>query len=144
MSYPQFWRINAVVILVLLTILSLTPDPENIGVVMDWSAWIAAILFGDPLSGDKVSHFLAYGALGFFSALGFTTKRWHALLIFLFILAYGALMEALQGALTETRTSDPVDLVANVLGGTSGIIGGYIVRALFRHFGIHLRTPIIR
>ncbi|WOI54821.1 VanZ family protein [Parvularcula sp. LCG005] len=144
MSYAQFWRINAVVILVLVTIVSLTPDPEKIGKVMDWSAWIAALVLGDPMSGDKVSHFMAYGALGFFSTLGFTTAKRQAGLVFLALLGYGLLMEVCQGMFTSTRTSDALDFLANNLGALSGILGALVVRALVQHYGIHIRTPVIR
>ncbi len=142
-SWRLFWRINSVIIALVITVGSLVPDPEAMGAPMSWSKWIASLLFGDPMSGDKVSHFLAYGALAFFSTLGFVSRLKHLLILFIGLLLYGGLMEGLQ-ALGGVRSSDALDLVANALGALSGIIGALFMRALFDHFSIHLRTPIVR
>ena len=131
------------IIAVVIAVGSLIPDPEALGAPMSWSQWIASLLFGDPMSGDKVSHFLAYGALAFFSTLGFTQGLKRLPLLFIGLLFYGGLMEGLE-ALGGVRSGDALDLIANGLGALSGIGGALLMRFLFDRFSIHLRTPIVR
>ncbi|MEM9421528.1 MAG: VanZ family protein [Pseudomonadota bacterium] len=142
-SWKLFWRINAIVIAILVTILSLIPHPGEIEAPINWSAWLASLLLGDPMSGDKVSHFLAYGALGFFSALGFTKSWQQLILLFGGLLLYGAFIEVLQ-AYGGVRNGDAQDLVANGLGAFCGIAGAVLLRHLFRRYALHLKTPIVR
>lgn len=143
LSWVQFWRINAVTIAILLAVVSLIPDPDSLRMPINWSSWIAAFLLGDPTSGDKVAHFLAYGTFGFFTTLGYVERPMHLVRFVPVVLLYGAVLEVLQ-AMGGARTGDVYDLVANALGAFSGVAGAFMIRHLFAHFSIHLRTPIVR
>ncbi|MDR6990426.1 VanZ family protein [Luteimonas sp. 3794] len=94
--------------------------------------WIAAIAIVVVLSlapsvpvpdvpnSDKLHHFLAYFALA--AAAVQLYARWPALLgagIGLVLLGIG--LEYAQGALTDTRTQDPADALANTLGVIVGL-----------------------
>ena len=47
--------------LLLVTILSLIPNPDDVPGGMDFTRWLASLLFGDATHSDKVAHFIAYG-----------------------------------------------------------------------------------
>ena len=136
MTYGQFWRINAVIIAVLVAVVSLTPDTDALASTISFTAWLAKFLLGDPTSSDKIAHFLAYGALGFFTTLGFAPRKSRLLTVAAGIIVYGASLEVLQ-AMGGHRTGDIYDLLANSLGATCGIIGALICRVLIEQFSIN-------
>lgn len=71
--------------------------------------------------GDKIFHFLAYLVFTFlwyntFSKL-FSAKFWKVIFItIVFSIAFGIIIELLQGSLTTFRTADYHDVIANSLG----------------------------
>ncbi len=118
--FDQFARINAVTIAVLIAFVSLTPSPDDLAPANDWSRWVAEWVLGDPMKGDKVSHFLAYAALGCFSGLGWNRPYGRGFIAGAIVFGYSGAMEILQG-FVATRTSDPADMMANGLGILLGI-----------------------
>jgi VanZ family protein len=74
-------------------------------------------------SPDKVAHFGAYGLFALLLSAVFSERRirW-AILLAVFVAAlYGGAMEILQGISGTGRSSDLVDMVANLLG---AVVGG--------------------
>lgn len=94
-----------------------------------WCAAIAAVVAVSlapppPMppveGGDKLGHLLAYGTLSACAVQLFA--RWRALAVAAAGLALlGAGLEFAQGALTATRTADPLDALANALGVAAGL-----------------------
>ncbi|HLU61950.1 MAG TPA: VanZ family protein [Gammaproteobacteria bacterium] len=77
---------------------------------------------GDPAFPDKLLHFLAYALLGgWFAALSS-----HRVAVFLLVLAWGGMIELLQG-LTPLRQPEWLDLAANAAGAACGV---FIARLL--------------
>jgi len=73
------------------------------------------------LSWDKLQHALAYafltvvGGWAFLPLVPSKLRAWRYALVF--IVVYGALMEAIQALLTRGRSGDLADILANALGG---------------------------
>ena len=67
---------------------------------------------------DKVAHFLAYCSLSFWFAMLFGGRA-RQLRIAIAFAAMGVALEFLQG-MTDYRTFDPIDMIANALGATVG------------------------
>lgn len=65
--------------------------------------------------GDKIGHLLAYGILSAWAVLIFRTRRawWCSALA---LLALGIALEFAQGALTNYRSADPYDALADAAG----------------------------
>lgn len=63
---------------------------------------------------DKVSHLLAFGALGFFGDFSFPNERF-GLKKFLWLLSYGLLIEFIQSFLPY-RSASVLDLIADCFG----------------------------
>ncbi len=80
---------------------------------------------------DKVVHVLMYAALGFvafyeyFKDKIFKSKyRYLFVYLFLFLVFFGGIIEILQGALFQPRTSEFMDWVADILGLVTGMGAG--------------------
>lgn len=69
----------------------------------------------DVPDGDKIEHFLAYGALSWWSVNLFESVRARALAA-ASLIALGVAMELAQGAFTSDRMMDARDALANALG----------------------------
>lgn len=74
---------------------------------------------------DKIVHFLFY----FFFVIfwGLAKKQNHSnrkynLLIFIFAMSYGLIIEVLQATLTNTRQADFYDFLANTMGAFVGLV----------------------
>lgn len=122
-------RVGFALLFLLITYLTLTPNPENARAGFNITRQIAEWLFHDPKLGDKVAHFLAYaglGAAGFWAEMKLFRRRRGAALG---LAVYGVLLEGLQG-LGGVRTPDLMDAAANGLGALSGLIGAIVVTAL--------------
>ena len=70
---------------------------------------------------DKIFHFIAYSALAWFWFQTFyNTFKWtinNALLVSTIVsIAFGIIIEILQGVLTETRVAENNDILANTFG----------------------------
>ena len=114
-------RIIFAILLMLITVLTLIPNPEDVGGGFDAARWLAALLFGNPEFGDKIAHFGAYGLLGasaFAAQLRFSGSTTP---IPFFLGAYGALLEGAQ-RLGGAREADWLDAAANGIGAVSGYL----------------------
>ena len=96
----------AIIATLIIAFLSLTAIPKiNLGLEIK--------------SGDKILHILAYFTLSTVWFLALQKKMGSpymkiALILFLFV--YGIILEALQGGITNYRTGDVFDVVANTIG----------------------------
>ncbi|WP_343199840.1 VanZ family protein [Stenotrophomonas sp. MYb238] len=73
-----------------------------------------------PENGDKAEHFIAYFLLSASAVQLF--RRGRALLaVALALVAMGVCIELAQGALTDTRSADPFDALANTIGVAIGL-----------------------
>ena len=71
-----------------------------------------------PKGGDKVAHFIAYGSMSFWFGMLFAGKT-RQLGIAIALAAMGVAIEFLQG-LTDYRTFEVADMVANAIGAALG------------------------
>lgn len=125
MTYAAFWRINAISVATLIFIVSLAPDTDDLDPAMSLTEWLSRIVFGTTDLGDKIAHFLAYAALGFFSVLGWGRSARALTTTLAFIIVYGLLLEILQ-LIGGSRTGDVLDLLADSLGGLLGMAGAIL------------------
>jgi len=73
-----------------------------------------------PENGDKAEHLIAYFLLSA-SAVQLFRRGRTLLAVGLALVAMGACIEFAQGALTDTRSADPLDALANTLGVAAGL-----------------------
>ncbi|MFM9007633.1 MAG: VanZ family protein [Bacteroidota bacterium] len=83
----------------------------------------------DLLEPDKVGHFAFYSALVFLLVLGFNraqTGHWMRCntvrTAWLMAILYGGLIELYQGFILTDRQADPIDFLADCIGGLLGIL----------------------
>ena len=135
-----FWaRLLFAALFVLITYLTLTPNPDDVATGFDLARLIAGFLFGEPDYGDKVAHFAAYGALGamaYWAQIFIAGRRWLTPVCLGF---YGALLEGAQG-IGGVRSLELLDAMANGL----GAVTGFIVAAVFSHLLQQLRNKLQR
>ena len=116
--YIWFWRTVFFLLLVLVTYLSLAPNPEGVESGKDFTEWLANVLFGGVVGADKFQHFFAYLALGG----AFVMARFGGLITIvrgiLFLAVLGGVLEVVQSFI-ETRDTNIWDAVANGLGALS-------------------------
>lgn len=110
-------------LLVVIIVLSLIPNPENLGVDMNFFERLADLIFGNPALGDKISHFMAYLALAGAGTAGRVRPFGRIIFLFLSLLILGGGLELAQG-LVAIRTPDGADMIANFIGVSIGMIGG--------------------
>jgi VanZ family protein len=70
-------------------------------------------------SGDKILHILAYFTLSTVWFLALRKKmsdRYIKIAIILSLIFYGIILEVLQGGVTDYRTRDVFDVIANIIG----------------------------
>ncbi|WP_237587349.1 VanZ family protein [Polaribacter sargassicola] len=77
------------------------------------------ISFGNS---DKVYHLIAYFSLSISWLFSFYKKKSIKLLIIISCVIYGIIIEVLQSILTEYRTGDYKDILANTLGIVLGLL----------------------
>ncbi|HLW22590.1 MAG TPA: VanZ family protein [Sphaerochaetaceae bacterium] len=133
----RFGLIATPLVLVAITILSLLPPSGAVT-----QSWFTVL-------GDKWGHFLAYAALGFsmFCAIAknpcqqgcdhtwrrvVRINRWRMVSLFLFILSIGVIIEFVQPLFG--RGFEILDIVADGLGGITGIMVGTIAVMIAEHF----------
>lgn len=73
-----------------------------------------------PENGDKLEHFAAYFLLAA-SAVQLFRRGRVLLFVGVALVAMGVCIEFAQGALTTTRSADPLDALANAVGVVSGL-----------------------
>lgn len=112
-------RAAFIMLLVIVTYLSVAPNPESGGSGFFATKMVAAFLFGDAAYADKIGHFCAYAALGFAARFSVSTLRqwWPEAFM---LAAYGVALEGVQYFL-DARSADLVDAIANGLGAVAGI-----------------------
>ena len=111
-----FW-----VLLLLVSVLSLIPNPDDLPGGSLWAEFLAKIFFGSADHADKITHFIAYGVLAGGAGLGglrLFSRRW---LIIPGLILWSGALELLQG-LTQSRDPDWLDMVAN----SAGVLAGFI------------------
>ncbi len=80
---------------------------------------------------DKYEHLAAYLGLGLLAMPALA--RLHPSQVWLGLAGYGVLIEILQGTLTETRSADPMDALANAGGAFLAVlVWGGVSRFLLR------------
>ena len=100
LKLPKFWYVLAFIGLLTLAVVSLIPVPDLGG-------------------SDKFGHFISYAMLSAFYSLLVEQRKtlWR---ILFGLIAYGLLLEILQG-LTDYRSGDLTDALANSLGVITGL-----------------------
>lgn len=130
MSSSLVWpRVVFGVLLVVITYLTLTPDPVETEPGFAVTRYISDLFFGSAEYADKVGHCLAYGLLGltaYWARIALFSKRWA---VTIGLALYGVALEGLQG-IGGVRSPEVADALANALGATSGFFGGTIVAYL--------------
>ena len=105
-----------------IAILSLTPEPEKIISISLW---------------DKLSHFLAYGALALTLGHALAVSGWSrgSLIVagILLSTSYGRLMEGLQ-YFSPPRTPELMDAFSNFLGSCGGMASFTLINSLRGRF----------
>ena len=122
-------RVVFAALLVLVTFLTLTPNPETSEPGFALTRWLASTMFGDSQMADKIAHFLAYGSLGacaLWAGFRVISKSWGVPIM---LALYGILLEGLQG-IGGVRTPELADAMANGLGAIAGY-GGYALAVSF-------------
>ena len=114
-------RICFVLLLAIVTVLSLIPNPDDVPGGPALSRWLSDLLFGSEAYSDKVSHFIAYGALGGTAVFAALKPFDRALLLPVILIAYSGLMELLQG-MGGVRQADMADMLANAAGVSAGML----------------------
>jgi hypothetical protein len=122
MSFLGGARIIFAALFVLVTYLTVTPNPDDLGAGMALTRWIAELLFGDAGLNDKVAHFLAYAALGASAAIAQIRLAGRGAATIGALVFYGGLLEGVQG-LVATRDAELLDALANGLGALAGFSG---------------------
>lgn len=111
-----FWAL-----LLLVSVLSLIPNPDDLPGGSLWAEFLAEIFFGSADHADKITHFIAYGVLAGGAGLGgmrVFSRRW---LIVPGLILWSGLLELLQG-LTQNRSPDWLDMLANSAGALAGFV----------------------
>ena len=125
LSMRVFYQRLFFVLLLVVTILSLIPNPESVPGGSWFAEFLAKLFLGDAHHADKINHFIAYGGLAGCAALaGFRLFGKQTLLLVALILYSGGI-ELAQG-LTSQRHPDWLDMIAN----SSGVVCGYIAALL--------------
>ncbi len=127
MGSSLFWaRGLFAALFILVTYLTLTPNPEDTDAGFALARWVAVFVLGDSGLADKVAHFMAYGALGaaaFLARFDLFRTRWALPLA---LAGYGAALEGMQG-LGGVRSPELADAVANFLGVVTAYAGATLL-----------------
>jgi VanZ family protein len=98
-----------------------------------FSVWTSLIIYASVTSNeslpkfqvfehfDKVVHFCMYFGQSFLLVPIFTKLKFKYLLSICIAIAFGMLMELVQGVFTENRSADGFDVLANSLGALFGV-----------------------
>lgn len=135
MSFLGFARAQFAVLFLLVTYLTVTPNPDETELGMELTRWLAALIFGDSALADKIAHFLAYAALGASAALARIRIGGRAFTVVAGLALYGAALEGVQG-LGGARDPELADALANSLGAAAGFPAAAVVMGFFRRRAI--------
>ena len=103
-AIPKLALWAAIIVFFAIAFLSLTPSYELPG----------------PRLGDKIHHLIAYGVLTATAIMG---RHHHSVLTVLAaVIAYGFLLEALQGLMGLGRSASWLDGIANMVGALLGVL----------------------
>lgn len=119
MSLLGVARVVFAALFLLVTYLTVTPNPDDLKAGMAFTRWLAELLFGDAALNDKVAHFLAYAALGSSAAAARIRLAGRSAATVGALVFYGGLLEGVQ-ALVATRDPEAFDALANGLGALAG------------------------
>ncbi|MEO0399949.1 MAG: VanZ family protein [Pseudomonadota bacterium] len=120
------WRALFCVLFVVVTYLTVTPNPDTAGPGNALTDFLAELLFGSAQNADKIGHFIAYLALGGSAVLA-RLKVFGARAASLVVIAlYGAFLEVVQGW-TAVRSPELLDAAANA----GGTLASYPLALLF-------------
>lgn len=108
-----------VALLLFVTYMTLTPNPEETEGELSIARWISELLFGSGAFGDKVAHLLAYAALALSAMAADISVYGRKRFTLLALAAYGVLLEGLQG-LGGVRSAEALDALANASGALAG------------------------
>jgi hypothetical protein len=119
-------RIVFALLFVIVTYLTVTPNPEDTKASLDFTRWLAVTLFGDAALGDKLGHFLAYAVLGASAALARIRIAGSAAASIAALALYGAALEGVQ-ALGGVRDPELLDALADALGALCGYLAAVLL-----------------
>ena len=124
--FRSAWRISFVLLLIAVTWVTLTPDPDEVSAGFELTRIMSELLFGSDLFGDKIAHFGAYAALGFLAVLA-RLMMWRSFIpIGMMLAGYGVLLEFGQGW-GGVRTMEFADALANAGGAFVGCIAAMVL-----------------
>ncbi len=119
------------VLIVAVTWLTLTPNPDDTRSGLALTRWLAEVLFRNESLGDKVAHFLVYALLGaaaVWADLTVFSRKWGVAVA---LALYGVALEGLQG-LGGVRAPEFADALANASGAAAGLSGASLAVAALR------------
>ncbi len=125
-TFVKVMRWLFVLFLLITIVLSLVPTSEEIPAATDIFSWIALLIFGDASLSDKVSHFIAYGAVAGAGTLGLVRPLGRHYILPLLLFSLSGALELAQG-LVSYRVPDWLDLLANGTGVLSGTISALVL-----------------
>jgi VanZ family protein len=105
LAAQRVWRVVLCALVAAVCWLALTPDPQPV-LTTGW---------------DKANHLLAFGALAVAGRFGFPGPASRVLLLAAALLAFGGLIEILQGSVPG-RSTDWADLLADGAGVATGML----------------------
>ncbi|MCX6460013.1 MAG: VanZ family protein [Actinobacteria bacterium] len=94
-----------------------------------WQSLVPADQILVQAPSDKVSHFAAYGILGFLAAL--SILRWRWLLAVVVMTVFGSLIEVAQ-SFTQYRAFELADIAADAVGAAAGAALAVALIAMWR------------
>jgi hypothetical protein len=115
MTATGAWRAIFAVLLAFVTVMTLTPDPDDARSGLALARWIAEWLFHDAALTDKVAHFFAYAALGASATFGRLRVYDRRGGVIAALAAYGAALEFAQG-IGGVRAAEIADAATNFAG----------------------------
>lgn len=131
MMFIKGARIVFALLFVLVTWLTVTPNPDDTRESLAIARWISAMLLGDSAYSDKVAHFMAYASLGGAAALAQLRLAGRPVYTVVALALYGIALEGVQGAM-GVRDPEIADALANACGAVAGTVSGGLLLTLWR------------
>ncbi len=121
MSLLGVARVAFAALFLLVTYLTVTPNPDDLNAGMAFTRWLAELLLGDASLNDKIGHFLAYATLGAAAVAARLQIAGRNAATLGALVLYGGALEGVQ-ALVATRSPEFLDALANGLGALAGFL----------------------